>query len=269
MIKISERLCAVGMGIIFHVIVSITTMIAGATMVTTVDDTKTSASREIRQYVVKFKSSDINFQSDAINFFEYMSEKKGKALPEDLSRIDMETYLKRWAGNSDKAALLLGRIGNKESVATLKKVKTDAEQIERNADIINIRKNLAPKVRLACLKSLLRLRDEDAVREVRSLLQSSTIEDRVRGVECVSFAETTTLTTELLPLLNDKNDAINIAPSGAKYFLRICDMTVNTITSIYKIKSSFVQHGERYSDEQIDEIRRAVIKFKTAESKPK
>lgn len=269
MIKISERLCAVRMGMMFYVIVLITTVIAGATMVPTVDDTKTSVSREIRQYIVKFKSSDISLQSDAINFFEYMSEKKGKALPKDLSRIDMETYLKRWAGNSDKAALLLGRIGNKESVATLKKVKTDAEQIERSANVVDIRNNLAPKVRLACLKSLLRLKDEDAVQEVSSLLQSSTIEDRVRGVECVSFAETTTFTTELLSLLNDKHDAVNIAPSGAKYFLRICDITVNAITSIYKIKSSFVQHGERYSDEQIDEIRRAVIKFKTAESKPK
>ena len=147
------------------------------------------------------------------------------------------------------------RMGRRRCVPLLKEKKAEAEQIERKVDPMDQRNNLAPKVRMACLKALLRLGDEESMREVRSLLQSSKVEDRAQGIECVSFADAKTLVSDLVPLLDDKRDAVNIAPSGASYSLRVCDLAVNAIADISKVKTLFtVQHGARYSDEQIAEV---------------
>jgi hypothetical protein len=214
------------------------------------------ASDPAERYMAKFKSSDANAQYEAVDYFEHMAAKTGLAIPADLSRTDLEAYLKRWAGNSDNAALLLGRLGRKESIALLKEQMAEAEEIERKADDMDHRNALAPKVRLACLKALVRLRDEKAMQDVRSLLQSNRVEDRARGIECISFANDRTLILDLVPLLDDKRDAVNIAPTGASYYLRICDLAVDAVAEIGEVRTSFtVQRGARYSDEQIAEVR--------------
>ncbi len=219
------------------------------------------ASDTAERYIAKFKSSDANAQYEAVDYFEQMAAKKGLALPADLSRTDLEAYLKRWAGNSDNAALLLGRLNRKESIALLKERMAEAEEIERKADDMDHRNALAPKVRMACLKALVRLRDEKAIQNVRSLLQSNKVEDRARGIECISFANDRTLVPDLLPLLDDKRDAVNIAPTGASYYLRICDLAVDAVAGIGEVKTSFtVQRGARYTDEQITEVRSVRVK---------
>jgi hypothetical protein len=121
-------------------------------------------------------------------------------------------------------------------------------------------------VQLACLKALLRLRDITAQEEVRTLLRSTRVDDRAKGIECVSWAESTVHVSDVVPLLSDKRNAVNIAPSfhdGYSYYLRVCDLAVYALADLCKLKTSFAvqraPYGERYCDEKIAEVRRKVL----------
>jgi len=203
----------------------------------------------------KLRSDDPNAQYDAVAYFEHWASEKNRSLPADLKRSDIEAYLESWGGNSDKAALLLGRIGHRESISLLKEKKAEAEQITRKADVMDDRTDLAPKVRLACLKALLRLKDNEARKEVVSLLASTDVESHVKGIECVAYGNDETLIPNLLPLLDDGRDAVNIAPSGASYFIRVCDLAADVLRNYYHIELES-QKSTRYSDRDLEVLQK-------------
>jgi hypothetical protein len=218
--------------------------------------------------VAELTAKDSNVRHRAVeSLYDKLDRERG-CLPVFLRhRASLESYLQRWHGDSSvKAALLLGLMGDKQAAMTLRKIKTECAEIERKADPMDDRNSYAPAVRLACLKALLRLGDDTALDEVRSLLRSNHVEDRVKGIRCVSYAECADLVSDVVPLLNDKRDAVNIEPSSHTsytYFVRVCDLAVNTLADLRKLKTSFEllrpPYGERYCDEKIAEVRRKVL----------
>lgn len=214
------------------------------------------AADEVQEYMTKLHSSNDNDQASAIIYFEDCVAKKGHTLP-SIRRGDVESYFERcrWGSASTQAALLLGRLGNKESIPLLIKNKLETEREEHEADPDGFSFRRSARSRISCLMALLRLGHEQSVGEVRALLQSSNVVTRMQGIECVAYAGFRNLVPDLVPLMADKRDAENIAPSGGFYYVRVCDLALRTIVDVYSIKTSFGCHrGMRYSDAQIAEV---------------
>ena len=206
------------------------------------------------------KSQDMNARRRAINEMFSMSPQVSEMAGDSSVADSLIDYAQKWDENSYKAVLLLGRMDAEQSKAMLRSLLSESRGIVGPMDDRYI---LAPRMQLACLKALLRLKDDEARKEVVSLLSSSNVESCVKGIECVSFAADKTLIPNLLALLDDKRDAVNIAPSGANYFIRVCDLAMNAIASISQTKTSFaVQNGARYSDDQLIEARRIALQIK-------
>ena len=89
-----------------------------------------AVSDKIEQNIAKFKSSDFSAQYVAVDAFEEIAVKEGMdSLRTQLNRKELEIYLERWPGNSDKTALLLGRLGDKDSAPILRKMRNEAKEI--------------------------------------------------------------------------------------------------------------------------------------------
>lgn len=226
---------------------------------------QTANAEEIARDLAELASADRSVKAEAIGRL-YKKAIKGKGcLPvSESTRLHLESYLAQWGGNGAKAALLLGFLGDRRAIPSLRATKAGAAEMERKNDPMENRNCFAPDVQLACLKALLRLGDAGAQIEVRSLLQSSEVKNRANGIDCVVYAECETLVPYLLPMLNDKRNAVNIAPTSMEAWLRVCDLGVNALVDICGIKAAFYTehdegHGIRYSDEQVAVIRRAAL----------
>jgi hypothetical protein len=215
---------------------------------------------QIGRNAALLKSHDMNTRRRAIDEMFSMSSKVSEMARDPSVTVGLNDYAQKWDENSYKAVLLLGRMGAEQSKPMLKSILAESRGIVGPMDDRYV---LAPRMQLACLKALLRLKDDEAEREVLSLLGSNEAESRVKGIECISYADDKKLIPHLVPLLDDKRDAVNVAPSGASYFIRVCDLAVNTITDVGQLNVSFdVQYGARYSDEQLGEVRRASLQVK-------
>lgn len=217
-----------------------------------------SAPDRAKENLAKLKSSDPDARDQAVYFFRRMAA-KGLPLPEELTSRDLEAYVAGWEWCSDEAVLLLGRLGDKSSVPFLKARRSEAEQMARRRTDHRIQ--LARRVRRACLKALLRLQDEDAIREVRSLFGSDEVEDRVQAIECLVYAETKALVPLLVPLLDDKRNAVEKGVAGSGICDRVCDLAVNALSDVGGIDVPFaVNRWPKYSDDELAEMRRAAPK---------
>jgi hypothetical protein len=198
-------------------------------------------------------SPDRNIRREAIGDL-YRLHKQGAIdrASTRISRTALRKYATRWDEKSDKAVLLLGSYGGDSDIPTIRGLMNDAEAITGDMDD---RKVLVPRVKAACLKALLKLNDTNAVAEVTALLRADDVASRLQAVECVAFAQSNELIPETLALLQDSRDAVNISPSGGKYYLRICDVALNAVASISKVDVSFtVRNGERYGEQMINEF---------------
>lgn len=221
---------------------------------------KSTVTEQIGRNATLLKSQDMNTRRKAIDEMFSMSSKVSLMSADSSVAGDLTDYAQKWDENSYKAVLLLGRMGAAQSKTMLKSILEESRGIVGPMDDRYV---LAPQMQLACLKALLRLKDDEAEKEVLSLLGSNEVESRVKGIECISYADDKKLIPKLVPLLDDKRDAVNVAPSGASYFIRVCDLAANAITDVGQMKLSFdVQYGTRYSDEQLGELRRASLQLK-------
>ena len=211
----------------------------------------------IAQNVKALSSHDKNARREAMEAI--FRESKINRWEVSLSQVDREEirrHMLRWDENSDKAALILGQLRDEESVSSIRQVMKEARRIQSKKDPMDDRNVLAPRMELACLTALLVLNDADAIQDVKQLLKEDTIASRYRAIGCIQSAEKAELIPELLPLLNDTRDAVNIAPSGGEYYLRVCDVAINAIDAISKVNVSFtIQHGKRYNEQMISEFR--------------
>ncbi len=218
----------------------------------------------VRENILLLKSIDKNERRLAIDgLYNELTHHLEPAKGLDI-RNDLMEYIQKWDEHSYKAALLLGKIGDKRALPILKAVLTESQQI---TGIMDDRYIIAPQMQLACLKALLLLRDRAAYQEVKDLLNADDVETRGKGIDCILYAKRQDMIPDLLPLLDDKRDAINISPSGGAYYLRICDLALNAIFDIINVSISFeVQYGKKYSDRQISEMRSMVLKLEKSKN---
>ena len=218
------------------------------------DVSQQQRAQQVEKALKALKSADINDRRNAADELSRLSsDLAGWPDIRSLSTNLIE-YLQRWDENSYKAALLLGDIGRNDSVPILRSVLKKADGIK---DEMDDRKVIAPRMKEACLKALLKLREPEAQTEIKKMLEGTSPQQRANAIEAISYAGRKDMVKLLVPLLDDDRDAVNIAPSGGSFYLRVCDLAVNTIVDLAKLSVSFsIQRGEKYTPNQIDEVKR-------------
>lgn len=212
------------------------------------------------------KSSDRNARRESMDaLYCELGKDNSDLSAERLDSRELETFLQRWDENSYMAALLLGRLGQKGSIPILHRVLEEARAIKSKADEMDDRRAIAPRMEYACLQSLVRLGDSNATTRVKQMLVAEDTDSRAKGIECISYARRVDLILDILPLLDDTRDAVNIAPSGGTYYLRVCDIAANAVGEVTKIDLPFrAEYGQKYTKEQLNQLREAAKKSNLA-----
>ena len=162
-------------------------------------------------------------------------------------------YLGRWDQHSYKAALLISDLADTASMAALRGVLEEAEGIDSTSDPRTV---MVPSMKSACLKALVGLGEAEAVDTARMLLRANDVTGIVLGIDCFVYSGKEEFIADVLSLLDDKRDAVNISPSGGEYYLRVRDLALNALMDLSEVQPSFVvQHGARYSDDQVGEVK--------------
>ena len=146
-------------------------------------------------------------------------------------------------------ALLIGRIDGAK-VNDLRRI-CDKEQV--------------PEAREGCVAALAKLGDHKAQKEFVRLLHASSGRHRRRFLEYVDYIHQTWVLKDLLPVLDDKSPLTHIGvddvPGPGPEYLRACDIVINLIAEIGGLNFSFpVNRKTNYSDVQVDEVRRALLR---------
>ena len=209
---------------------------------------------EIQKNIILLRSKDMNERRRGIDELESRMKDPIEIQSIDGVTAELLAYLSKWDENSYKAALLIGLLNDQNAIVPIRAILEDRKNIISKMDDRYV---LVPRMKNACLKALVRLGEEDAKKEVSSLVRSKQIADISNGIDCISYAAKKDMFPILTTLLKDKRDASNIAPSGGSYYLRICDLALNAINAHEPLALSFlVQRGLRYSDSQLDEAER-------------
>jgi HEAT repeat protein len=162
-------------------------------------------------------------------------------------------YLQRNDENSYKAALIIGNIGDKSVInelkVTLKEVKTKkkANGMESMID---------KKMEDANLKALAKLNDSDALSEIFAALKSKNVSIRLAAIEKIVYIGRKDMVKYIVIFLDDKENAINVAVSGAEYYLRVVDVVVNILCELFYPNFPFeIKKDMRYTDEEIEAVK--------------
>jgi hypothetical protein len=144
----------------------------------------------------------------------------------------------------EHVALIIGKIGNSASVGPLQQaLQTEPEVHARHA------------ISLA----LARLGDEPSRTALLARLHTDDIQERVSALQDLLYLEDQRLASEVLPLLDDMRDAKNVAPSHGSYWIRVCDVALNTLDELLGHPFPFpVSRAQRYTPEQLAQAKSIV-----------
>lgn len=174
-------------------------------------------------------------------------------LPEDAIRA-IRDHAGRWEENSDKAILALGLLGDRSSMALVRSVWKECGQVGKNP--LDDRLVLVPRMRKACVMALCKLGDAEAVAEVEHLLDSDDPMAIAEGIKCAAHGGAGRFASRLTALLEDDRDAVNVAPSGAFYWLRICDLSAEALVEAFPAsRPEGIQPGVRWEKWQLDALK--------------
>lgn len=174
-------------------------------------------------------------------------------LPEDAIRA-IRDHAGRWEENSDKAILALGLLGDRSSMALVRSVWKECGQVGKNP--LDDRLVLVPRMRKACVMALCKLGDAEAAAEVERLLDSDTPMEIAEGIECAAHGGAGRFADRLSGLLEDGRDAVNVAPSGAFYWLRVCDLAAAALVEAFPAsRPEGIQPGVRWGKGQLEALK--------------
>ena len=174
-------------------------------------------------------------------------------LPEDAIRA-IRDHAGRWEENSDKAILALGLLGDRSSMALVRSVWQECGQVGKNP--LDDRLVLLPRMRKACVMALCKLGDAEAAAEVERLLDSDTPMEIAEGIECAAHGGVGRFADRLAALLEDDRDAVNVAPSGAGYWLRVCDLAAAALVEAFPAsRPKGIQPGVRWEKGQLEALK--------------
>lgn len=207
----------------------------------------------------RLESTDRNERRMAMDdAYSAVASGDGAVLPEDALR-GLRLHADRWEENSDKAILVLGLLGDKMSMPLIRSVWSECGRMEQNP--LDDRLVLQPRIRKACVRALFKMEDAQAAAEVGRLLASDNPAEIAEGIECVAYSGDNRFCDRLEELLEDERNAVNVAPSGAYYWLRICDLAANALADVRPVSlPEGIQPGVRWEDWQLEELKMSAKK---------
>ncbi len=211
--------------------------------------------RAVRPLIDTLQDKDPNVRRRAItSLYKIVEYAQTSIVDEQLASLVQ--YGKGADENAYLAILIIGKVVGKSGLSVVKELgeqATDQIASDGGMAVINKRKQEA------CLRVLADLGDEDARGQVRQLLSSQSPEDQAKGIEVVAYVGEE-MGGELVPLLSDKQNALDISPSKAgDYFLRVCDLAADVLRDIYHVDLE-TQKRTRYSDHDLNVLKRRLNK---------
>lgn len=205
----------------------------------------------------RFESEDRNERRKAMDDAYSAVVSEGKAVLPGEAISCFRLHANRWEENSDKAILALGLLDDKMSMPLIRSVWMECGQMAKNP--LDDRLVLLPRIRKACVMALFKMEDAQATAEVGRLLTSNDPMEIAEGIGCVAYSGNAHFCHRLTELLADDRNAVNVAPSGAFYWLRICDLAANALADVLPAsRPEGIQPGVRWEDWQLEELKMSV-----------
>lgn len=165
-----------------------------------------------------------------------------RALHNHVGAGDLQAVIGQMRKHSDdyvreQMALLLGKMGDKTAVVPLQEqMKAETYPTAQHAQSLALAKLGDAVQRQAYLASL---KQSDPVA-------------RAAAVEDLLYLRDRALALEARPLLNDKADARNAAPSHGHLMVRVCDITIDVLDKVLDHPFPFpIEYAKRYSESEI------------------
>jgi HEAT repeat protein len=145
----------------------------------------------------------------------------------------------------EHVALVIGKIGGPKAVQAIK----ERLAVEKDAD-----------AKHAMSIALARMKDEQGTKDYVSRLTANDPGERVKALEDYLYIRDRSLLPDVAKLLSDTRDAKNMAPAGHEYFIRVCDVAVNTLDLVLGHPFPFqVDSIKRYSAEELYQAQQIVM----------
>jgi HEAT repeat protein len=144
----------------------------------------------------------------------------------------------------EQVALIIGEIGSRSAIPDLERALAQPQP-----------EPVPHAIRLA----LARLGQPASRAEIFAGLSKATVSERRAALEDFAYIADPGETHRLIPLLSDRRPAVNIGRSGTTNTIRVCDLTVEVVSSILREPFSFSTETRRsFSDEELAEAGRVI-----------
>lgn len=174
-------------------------------------------------------------------------------LHNNYSQEDLPVFLKEVKDNADEyvreqVALILGKIGDPRAIEVLQKQYT--KEIDAHA-------------KHGMFLALVRLKDSASRQKYISMLQNPDLKERVQALKDLVYIADQSMVPYIRPLLDDLRSAVNVAPAGYTYFIRVCDVAINTLDVLLNHPFPFkVDQIKQYSPEELTQAKFIISKIK-------
>ena len=170
-------------------------------------------------------------------------------LPQHVTADDLPALETEVTANPDEyvrehVALIVGRLSQPGSVTALRR------QFALEQDV---------HARRAEAMALARLGDSIGRDAIVARLHGTDPQERAAALSDLVYVNDRGLLREAAALLDDQRDAVNVGPSHGPYYIRVCDVAVNTIDALLGHAFGFTAYDRRYSAEQIAQARAAAV----------
>ena len=163
----------------------------------------------------------------------------------------MENEKKNYSG--DVAAIqylikVVGNIGNSDDVKQLKEIVSSVKtnEVEKN------------KIQKALFAACTKLEDKDTVHTVENMLATGSSVERMEALEIVQYTEKAKWIPYVIPLLQDKSEAVSFEIGNNRVSKSVCDYAANALLYIDPAKKLPIEPlgPFPYSDQKIEEVKK-------------
>jgi HEAT repeat protein len=157
-------------------------------------------------------------------------------------REDVDEYVR------EHMALVSGIAGKRASISVLK--AQQAAETDRDA-------------RHAIGLALARLRDAAGREAYLNQLRSESPAIRAQAVKNYPYVRDRGLLPVVTALVHDRDDAVNVAPGGHRWFKRVCDVVIDMFSTQLGVRFPFATNPtRRYSDDEIQQAAQTLARYR-------
>lgn len=229
-------------------------MILGAVV-----DFKKNDSSIIPLLIKKLKDEDYNVRITALNGLMGYQLNILKANKSDEMISNLLKMAEDRIEHSDSAILLLGNIGDTNVNKDLKLILVREKNNPNKIDNWYV---LKPKIVEASSKVLFKLGDPEEIQVISNYLNNGTVEEKVLGIKCVEYAQRKNFASHIIPLLDDKNEVNNVAPSipNLRIMKHVRDYAANALINLYGIKDIKSSDRKVFTSDEIIKLKARITR---------